>query len=67
VNVGSMTVIALVAVMGLLMGCAEAPQKRTIARLKNGTDCYTLETSRSIPVLYCGDKIAYSIPMEAMR
>jgi len=61
------TTIALIAVMGLLMGCSEIPQKRSIAHLKDGRECYTLEDSKSIPVLYCGDKIAYSIPMEALR
>lgn len=51
------TLLVLAAVMGLLMGCAEAPQRVQMSR-----NCYTEESARGLPVLYCHGRPVEAIP-----
>jgi hypothetical protein len=49
--------LSLVAVVGLLMGCSEAPRRTALTE-----HCFVEETKITVPTLWCGTKIMTSIP-----
>lgn len=58
------TFLALIAAMGLLMGCGEAPR---ITTMSVNPPCYVRETSHTFPELYCNGKLTKTIPHEAFE
>ena len=57
------TALALMAVMGLLMGCAEIPR---VTVLTTDPPCYVRETAKELPILYCAGQRTESIPSRAL-